>query len=131
MNDFYYLLEQISVEVPKTYLQYLDFWPCFAIIFIAIISILLIKYICKKPNQYLKLKKISIAVFAFILLGNITFQTAEYLYKKNSFEKSKIRSDYLRKVTIYSVLKDRPYTLIESHPIKTNDENVLSEFTEQ
>lgn len=126
MKDFYYLLETISIDVPKTYIQYLDLWSFFIIILATILISIVIKKIVKQQTKCLKTLYSVIVAAGLILAGNLTLQSLQYFDKKQKFEQSKIHSDYLKNIIIYVSLKNHPYTLSESDIFKTNDPVVLA-----
>ena len=131
MRNFYYLLEEISVDIPKTYLQYLEFWRIFIIIAITAIIFLFIKKLIKPKNIFIKLTLILTLISVTSLIGDITLQTVQYYHKKSNFENSKASSDYLRKIVIYQALKNHAHTLSESDLFKTNEPQIVENLREK
>lgn len=125
MQHLYYSLDQVIVETPISFCQYIEWTHLLFMVGIICFLLYLVKKIIKNPK---KCNHVSNSVFyasLVILLINISVQTFEFHQKAENFEKKQIRSDYLEDTLIYSVLKDRPYTVYESSLSRTNQKETL------
>lgn len=125
MHHLYYSLDQVIVEIPMNYGQYLGLKSLLFITFMFIVLLTLCKTLIKDQLKFSLLYKRALIIFGCGVASYGTINAAEYIHKKELFEMNKIRSDVLTEQLIYSVKKDRPYTIYESNLSRTNNHQIL------
>lgn len=125
MQHLYYSLDQVLVEIPMNYFQYLGLKSLLFVTFIFIILLMLCKFLIKNRLRFSLLRKRALIIFGCGVASYCGFYGLEYIRKTQQFEMKQIRSDVLMAQLIYSVRKDRPYTVYESSLSRTNDKIVL------
>lgn len=125
MQQLYYSLDQVWVEIPMNYLQYLGFQCLLLTVFIFMILLVLSRACLQNKLQFAVLRKRVMMIFGFGIASYCGFYALEYIRKTQQFEMNKIRNDVLMTQLIYSVRKDRPYTIYESNLTRTNNKQVL------
>ncbi|GAA5102268.1 hypothetical protein GCM10023338_19300 [Wohlfahrtiimonas larvae] len=79
----------------------------------------------KNRLSYVSLQKRILIIASCSITGYCGYHVIEYLYKKQQFEINQIHNNILMTQLIYSVRKDRPYTVYESSLSRTNEKEVL------
>lgn len=125
MQHLYYSLDQVLVEMPMNYFQYLGLKSLLFVTFIFIILLLLCKVLITNKLRFSLLRKRALIILGSGIASYCGFHAIEYIRKTQQFEMNQIRSDVLITQLIYSVRKDRPYTVFESSLTRTNDKQVL------
>ncbi len=125
MQHLYYSLDQVLVEIPMNYFQYLELKSLLFVTFIFIILLMLCKFLVKNRLRFSLLRKRALIIFGCGIASYCGFYAIEYIRKTQQFKMKQIRSDVLMAQLIYSVRKDRPYTVYESSLSRTNDKIVL------
>lgn len=125
MQQLYYSLDQIWVEIPMNYFQYLGLKSLLFVTFIFIILLMLCKALVTNKLKFSLLRKRALLIFGCGIASYCGFYGIEYIRKTQQFEMNQIRSDILMTQLIYSVRKDRPYTVYESDLTRTNNKQVL------
>ena len=125
MQQLYYSLDQVWVEIPMNYFQYLGLKSLLFVTFIFIVLLMLCKALIKNKLKFSLLRKRALIIFGCGVASYCGFYGLEYIRKIQQFEMLQVRSDVLTKQLIYSVRKDRPYTVFESSLTRTNDKQVL------
>jgi hypothetical protein len=125
MQHLYYSLDQVLVEMPMNYFQYLGLKSLLFVMFIFIILLMLLKALVKNRLKFSLLRKRVLIIFGCGVASYCGFYGLEYIRKIQQFEMKQVRSDVLTQQLIYSARKDRPYTVFESSLTRTNDKQVL------
>lgn len=125
MQHLYYSLDQVLVEIPMNYFQYLELKSLLFVTFIFVILLMLCKVLIKNRLKFSLLRKRALIIFSCGIASYCGFYALEYIRKIQQFEMKQIRSNVLMTQLIYSVRKDRPYTVYESSLSRTNDKIVL------
>ena len=125
MQHLYYSLDQVLVEIPMNYFQYLGLKSLLFVTFIFIVLLMLCKALIKNKLKFSLLRKRALIIFGCGVASYCGFYGLEYIRKIQQFEMRQVRSDVLTKQLIYSARKDRPYTVFESSLTRTNDKQVL------
>lgn len=125
MQHLYYSLDQVLVEIPMNYFQYLELKSLLFVTFIFIILLMLCKFLVKNRLRFSLLRKRALIIFGCGIASYCGFYAIEYIRKTQQFKMKQIRSDVLMAQLIYSVRKDRPYTVYESSLSRTNNKIVL------
>lgn len=125
MQHLYYSLDQVLVEMPMNYFQYLGLKSLLFVTFIFIILLLLCKVLITNKLRFSLLRKRALIILGCGIASYCGFHAIEYIRKTQQFEMNQIRSDVLMTQLIYSVRKDRPYTVFESSLTRTNDKQIL------
>ncbi|MGL4673926.1 MAG: hypothetical protein ACRCXK_03605 [Wohlfahrtiimonas sp.] len=107
------------------YFQYLGLKSLLFVTFIFIVLLMLCKALIKNKLRFSLLRKRALIIFGCGVASYCGFYGLEYIRKIQQFEMKQIRSDVLMTQLIYSVRKDRPYTVYESSLSRTNDKIVL------
>lgn len=130
MQHLYYSLDQVLVEMPMNYFQYLGLKSLLFVTFIFIILLLLCKVLITNKLRFSLLRKRALIILGCGIASYCGFYAIEYIRKTQQFEMNQIRSNVLMTQLIYSVRKDRPYTVYESNLTRSNDKQVLDSIRE-
>lgn len=125
MQNLYYSLDKVWVEIPMNYFQYLGLKSLLFVTFIFIILLMLCKALVTNKLKFSLLRKRALLIFGCGIASYCGFYALEYIRKTQQFEMNQVRSNVLMTQLIYSVRKDRPYTVYESSLTRTNEKVVL------
>ncbi len=125
MQHLYYSLDQVWVEMPMNYFQYIGLQSLLFVVCIFMMIIIVSKIFIKNRHAFSLLLKRALILLSCSIVGYCGFYGIEYIRKVQQFEINQVNSDVLLSELIYSARKDRPYTVFESSLTGTNDKQVL------
>lgn len=114
MQHLNYSLDQVTIEIPMTYFQYTQSSSLFNLSLIFILILCICQWLFKDHKTFLWLRKRILIAFGCGISSYQLIYSFNYIKEKQKLEIHHVRSQILTEKVIYSVRKDRPYTIYES-----------------